>query len=391
MHSNKTIAASKEALSHKSLEYSYKGKKVLITGHTGFKGSWLTQWLLQMEAHVFGYSLEPPTDPCLYSQLHLERQVEQQIADIRDFDTLKAWMKYAQPDIIFHLAAQPLVRESYLRPLETVQVNTMGTLHVLEAVRQLNLSTVVVAITTDKCYENKEWEYGYREADPMGGYDPYSSSKGAAEIFISSWRNSFFHPEKIAEHGVRLASVRAGNVIGGGDWAKDRIVPDCMNSLYSGNPIEVRSPYATRPWQHVLEPLGGYLSLGAKLLEADAVQAKGFCEAFNFGPYISGNRTVMELVEKVIHYWGGGTWHLSDLSSAPHEAQLLHLCTDKAHHRLNWHPQWTFEETIRETTRWYKAALEEKSCIVEITNEQITAYHTKLHLLQHEPHEYSML
>jgi CDP-glucose 4,6-dehydratase len=283
-----------------------------------------------------------------------------------------------RPDIIFHLAAQPLVRESYERPLETVEVNTMGTLYLLEAIRIANIPTVVICITTDKCYENKEWAYGYRETDPMGGFDPYSSSKGAAELLISSWRCSFFHPDKISEHGVKVASVRAGNVIGGGDWAKDRIVPDCMKSLFNGSPIEIRNPVATRPWQHVLEPLGGYLLLGARLLMANPTQAAPLCSAFNFGPNIAGNRNVAELVDSIITNWGGGSWYAPEQQNEPHEAQMLHLSIDKANHLLQWQPQWTFEETIRETTRWYKVALEDERHIPEITLQQIKDYQAKL-------------
>lgn len=356
----------------------YKNKKILVTGHTGFKGSWLTQWLLEMEATVCGYSLAPPTNPSLFEQLNLAEKIQHQIADIRNFAAIKECVASFQPDIVFHLAAQPLVRESYETPLETVEVNTLGTAYLLEAVRQANHPMAVVAITTDKCYENKEWVYGYRESDPMGGYDPYSASKGAAELLIASWRNSFFPPAKIAEHGVRLASVRAGNVIGGGDWAKDRIMPDCIKSLCQNELIEIRNPQATRPWQHVLEPLEGYLLLGARLLETDPSKVAPLCSAFNFGPSIIGNRPVAELVETVIQNWGGGSWYTPYQKGAPHEATLLHLNIDKAYHLLNWQPKWTFEEAVRETTRWYKTAYKDPVRIPAVTIEQIHLYQSLL-------------
>jgi CDP-glucose 4,6-dehydratase len=373
-----TLATSTNNLCGNGFESAYKNKKVLVTGHTGFKGSWLTQWLLQLKADVYGYALSSPTSPSLFEQLHLADKIHHQIADIRDTASLQRCIAAVQPDVIFHLAAQPLVRDSYRIPLETVEINTMGTLYVLEAVRQANISTVIVAITTDKCYENKEWEFGYRETDPMGGYDPYSSSKGAAELLISSWRYSFFNTDKIAEHGIRVASVRAGNVIGGGDWAKDRIIPDCMKSLLSNVPVEIRNPHATRPWQHVLEPLGGYLLLGARLLEASPAEAAALCSAFNFGPNITGNRSVAELVDKIIDEWGSGSWHLAAQEQAPHEAKLLHLSIDKAYQMLHWHPQWAFEDTIGETVRWYKAAFEDEKRIPAVTVEQIEAYQAKL-------------
>ena len=356
----------------------YEHKTVLITGHTGFKGSWLSQWLLALGAEISGYALPPEgTDP-LFDQLGLSASLDHKIGDIRDFEELKEFMNDVKPDIIFHLAAQSLVRYSYHEPLETVQVNTQGTVNLLEAVRQLRLPTAIVAITTDKCYENKEWLFGYREVDAMGGFDPYSASKGAAEILISSYRNSFFPPHKTAQHGTRLASVRAGNVIGGGDWAKDRIVPDCIRDLSHQQSIGVRNPSATRPWQHVLEPLGGYLTLGHRLLEVDHRSLSQFCEAYNFGPLISNNRRVKELVEKVIEYWGSGEWDDQSDAEAFHEASLLNLTIDKAYHRLNWMPQWDFDKTVKETVEWYKHAVNHPENIRKFTEQQINAYQQAL-------------
>jgi len=244
----------------------YKNKKVLVTGHTGFKGSWLSQWLLLLNAEVFGYALETPTMPSLFDQLQLDKSIRDNRNDIRNIQKLKKYLNEVKPDIIFHLAAQSLVRESYKNPIETIETNIIGTANLLDAIRQLGLSTSVVVITSDKCYENQEWLHGYRENDPMGGYDPYSMSKGAAELVVSAWRRSFFNTNNYNKHGVKLASARAGNVIGGGDWADDRIVPDCMRSLQMEKEIFVRNPLATRPWQHVLESLGGYLVLGSKLM-----------------------------------------------------------------------------------------------------------------------------
>lgn len=352
---------------------SYIRKKVLITGNTGFKGSWLTLWLHHLGATVYGYSLEPPTNPSLFETLALDHLAHQEYGDVRSFKNLKDAIKRIKPDIIFHLAAQSLVGESYQMPLETIQVNTMGVVHLLEAVRQIARPTALVMVTSDKCYQNKEWIYGYREVDSMGGYDPYSASKGAAEILINSWRDSFFPPQQLKEHGVRLASVRAGNVIGGGDWAKDRIVPDCMRDLMNAGMIAVRNPGATRPWQHVLEPLDGYLHLGAQLLEPSD-QAKYLCEAFNFGPRIDSNRTVEALVTTIISYWGSGSWHQVSSNAAPHEANLLNLSIDKAYHKLGWLPRWDFEKAVKETVDWYKTWQVAPSRLLDFTLAQIQAY-----------------
>lgn len=347
------------------LSEHYRGKKVLITGHTGFKGAWLAEWLLLLGADVHGYSLPPPTQPSLFEQLGLAARIKHRVADVRDSAAVRQAVLACRPDFIFHLAAQPLVRLSYRQPVETYATNVMGTVNVLEAARQLPGPCAVVCITTDKCYENREWLYGYREEDPLGGYDPYSSSKAAAEIAIASWRRSFFPVGKIARGEIApvgIASVRAGNVIGGGDWALDRIVPDCMRALARREAIAVRNPQATRPWQHVLEPLSGYLTLGASLHQAlasprttDGTQLGKLCSAFNFGPALDSNRPVRDVVEEILRHWQGKWADLSD-PLAVHEAGLLNLATDKAHHLLGWKPRWHFAETIKKTVEWYRFA-----------------------------------
>ncbi|MCG8307511.1 MAG: CDP-glucose 4,6-dehydratase [Cytophagales bacterium] len=350
----------------------FNQKNVLVTGSTGFKGSWMCQWLLNLGAKVYGYSLEPPTNPALYDQLKLVNQIDQHIGDINNYEEFKAYIQKSKPDIVFHLAAQALVRDSYIKPLETFQTNVMGTAHLLQAVKELELSTTIVTVTSDKAYENKEWLFGYREIDEFGGYDPYSASKGSAEIAISSWKRSFFHPERYAEHGVKITSVRAGNVIGGGDWAKDRIVPDCIRFLTKDQPIKVRNPYATRPWQHVLEPLGGYLLVGGKLLKADEKEVDKY-DTFNFGPLITSNKNVESLVTEIIKNWGSGTWDYNK-EEALHEASLLNLTIDKAYHILGWIPVWDFESTVARTTEWYKVNHENPEKIIELTHSQIEEY-----------------
>jgi CDP-glucose 4,6-dehydratase len=327
----------------------WRGKKVWVTGHTGFKGSWLSLWLLQLGAEVKGMSLEPNTNPALFNQLNLFAHLCHQVGDVRDRDIVRQSIDQWQPDIIFHLAAQPLVRRSYLEPAETWNTNVMGTINVLESLKQLTHPCAVVVITTDKCYENREWLYGYRETDPLGGHDPYSSSKAAAELAIASWRSSFFSGEEVP---IGIASARAGNVIGGGDWAEDRIVPDAMRSLLTQKAIPVRNPRSTRPWQHVLEPLGGYLRLGQKLYEELSTDMRELSSAFNLGPSLSSNRTVRDLVECILQSQSGSWIDQSD-PNAVHEATLLNLVTDKAFHLLNWQPVWDFERTVQETVDWY--------------------------------------
>lgn len=359
------------------LQNTYKGKKVLITGNTGFKGSWLSQWLLMLNAEVFGYALSPPSSPSLFDQLKLIKHSNHNSNDVRDLEALKKYIKEIKPDIIFHLAAQSLVRESYNTPIETLETNINGTANVLEAVRQLGISTNVVVITSDKCYENKEWIHGYRENDPMGGYDPYSMSKGAAELVVSSWRRSFFNVNDYNNHGVKIASARAGNVIGGGDWADDRIVPDCIRSLQNEEEIFVRNPLATRPWQHVLESLGGYLVLGNKLLNLNTKDLETYCSGFNFGPLSSSNKSVEVLVKEILENWGSGSWTYKK-EDARHEAFLLNLSIDKAYHLLNWQPVWNFKTTVKNTAVWYKATFESQDQIVNITEKQITEYSNSL-------------
>ncbi len=333
----------------------YRGKKVLVTGHTGFKGSWLCEWLLLLGAKVSGYSLSPPTDPSLFEQLSLQERIDHRIGDVRDVDALKSAIREIQPDVVFHLAAQSLVRQSYTEPVETYTTNVLGTVHLLQALRNLDKPCTAVFITSDKCYENREWHYGYRENDTLGGYDPYSSSKACAELAVQSFRRSFFG--KKSSFPVAIASARAGNVIGGGDWAKDRILPDCIRALSCDEPIAVRNPSATRPWQHVLEPLSGYLLLAQKMGVGYNERAEALCSAFNFGPNIESNHNIKELVEEVLKYWPG-RWEDHTDPNAPHEAGALHLNIDKAWHYLGWHPVWSFEKAVEQTVTWYRLAHE---------------------------------
>ena len=331
----------------------YQNKKVLITGHTGFKGSWLALWLSQMGANVTGYSLQPPTDPNHFKLLNLD--LNSIIGDIRDTDKLKQVFKEQQPEIVFHLAAQAIVRLSYKDPLETFSSNVLGTANVLEAARTCDSVRAIVIVTSDKCYDNKEWPWGYRENDALGGYDPYSASKGCAEIITSCWQNSFFNLKDYGNtHQTLLASTRAGNVIGGGDWAQDRLIPDIMRAVSLNEKVKIRNPHATRPWQHVLEPLSGYLLLGQKLLEG----RKEFAEAWNFGPFDEGNVSVGEIVHLVKGIWPKIDYEIQQNPDQPHEAGLLRLDCSKARTKLRWIPVWTGNATIEKTTLWYKAFYE---------------------------------
>ena len=338
----------------------WAGRKVLLTGHTGFKGSWLLLWLLQLGAEVWTYSLEPEPEPNLFRQLALALPAGEawhhQIGDLNDRQALKDLVLTAQPEVVIHLAAQPLVRRSYEDPLGTWTTNVMGSLSLLEALRALQHHCAVVMVTTDKVYENQEWEYGYRERDRLGGHDPYSASKAGAEIAICSWRSSFCGHATHQTPYLHIATARAGNVIGGGDWASDRIVPDAMRALSKREAIRVRNPRATRPWQHVIEPLGGYL----KLAEALVRDPQDLCEAFNFGPTLASNRTVSELVATILDHWPGVWLDQSD-PDAPHEANLLNLQIDKAYHRLGWQPVWDYATTLSRTVGWYKAVYEGES------------------------------
>jgi len=358
------------------LQKHYSGKKVLLTGHTGFKGSWMSEWLLKIGAEVVGVGLEPNTTPSLFEQLDLKSRMEHHILDIRDADALIALVEQIQPDIVFHLAAQPLVRYSYENPVETFSVNVMGSVNLMEGVHRLKKRCEVVMVTTDKCYENCEQEAPYSEGDPMGGHDPYSASKGAAELVITSYRRSFFDPAKYGQtHSVSIASARAGNVIGGGDWALDRILPDCMRTLAKGETISVRNAFATRPWQHVLEPIGGYLLLAMMLAQvADQPEKRAsICSGFNFGPDLGSNRPVGDLVEKVLSCWPG-EWEDGTDPNAPHEAGLLNLNIEKAESLLGWRPIWDFDAAIEQTVDWYKCMQAETATAQEKTREQISEY-----------------
>jgi CDP-glucose 4,6-dehydratase len=341
----------------------YKDRRVLVTGHTGFKGSWLTLWLRMLGAKVTGISLPSETTPNHWNLLGLD--VETLHIDIRNEESLRKKIIEIKPEMVFHLAAQPLVRRSYQRPLDTWATNVMGTANLLDACRQIEDLAAIVVVTTDKCYENKEWVWGYREIDPLGGHDPYSASKGGSELVSASYRRSFFNTPS----SPLLATARAGNVIGGGDWSEDRLIPDLVRSIEAGKSLEIRSPLATRPWQHVLECLSGYLMLGQQLLERNASCA----EAWNFGPDRDGNRQVQQVLAELKTNWSNVKWNSSD-TPQPHEAQLLHLDSGKAREKLFWHPVWTFDEGVAATAEWYRAWLGRSDVI---SREQLHRY-TKL-------------
>jgi CDP-glucose 4,6-dehydratase len=327
----------------------WRGKKVFITGHTGFKGSWLCLWLTTLGAEVFGYALDPPTDPSLFSVMRLEELLAaNNLADIRDGDQLVLAMQQAEPDVVIHLAAQPLVLQSYQQPAVTYGTNVMGTVNLLEAVRQCYSVKAVVNVTTDKCYENREWHWGYRENEPMGGYDPYSSSKACSELVTAAYRNSYFNPAAYANHGVAIASARAGNVIGGGDWAQDRLICDCVCALLVGKKILLRNPAAIRPWQHVLEPLSGYLLLAQKLWEGGS----HFAEAWNFGPYDDDAQPVEWVVQRLCRKWGKGASYAVAEGRHPHEAHYLKLDCSKANALLGWRPRWKLEKALDSIIDW---------------------------------------
>ena len=334
----------------------WHGRRVLLTGHTGFKGSWLAQWLVQLGAEVHGIALPPLTSPALFDQIDLEAHLSSHhLVDLADLEALQAIVTTVQPQVVLHLAAQPLVRRSYVDPLGTWATNVQGSLNLLEALKPLEHLCAVVMVTTDKVYENREWDHGYREDDRLGGHDPYSASKAAAELAIASWRASFCGSGAHQTPHLAIATARAGNVIGGGDWAEDRIVPDVMRALASNQPIPVRSPLATRPWQHVLEPLSGYLLLAQKLALATSQGPHNpYASAFNLGPTLEANRSVAELVDEALQHWSGSWLDLSD-PQAPHEAGRLHLQIDKAHHQLGWRPRWPFATTVARTVAWYRA------------------------------------
>jgi CDP-glucose 4,6-dehydratase len=331
----------------------WRGKRVFLTGHTGFKGSWLSLWLQNLGANLTGYSLSPPSCPSLFEEARVADGMTSIEGDIRDLDNLIKVMQAAQPEIVIHMAAQPLVRYSYQNPVDTYATNVMGTVHMLEAVRATPTIRAVVNITTDKCYENKEWVWGYRENDPMGGYDPYSSSKGCAELVSAAYRSSFFNPESYEKHGVALATVRAGNVIGGGDWAQDRLIPDTLAAFEHGKPVCIRIPNAIRPWQHVLEPLHGYLLLAEKLFQTGPAYAEGW----NFGPADHDCRPVGWIVELLAKEWGkDARWEI-DVLPQPHEANFLKLDSSKAMARLGWRPIWDLKRALQSIVTWHQARL----------------------------------
>jgi CDP-glucose 4,6-dehydratase len=342
-------------------EQFWKNKRVYLTGHTGFKGSWLSLWLNSMGAEVKGYALEPETEPNLFDVANISEKIQSEIGDIRDLAQLQASMLEFNPDILIHMAAQPLVRLSYKEPIETYEINVMGTVKVLEAARSCPNIKSIVSVTTDKCYENKEWVWGYREDEAMGGHDPYSSSKGCAELVTSAYRRSFMQ-----EKGIGLASARAGNVIGGGDWSDDRLIPDILNAFENKQAVIIRNPKSTRPWQHVLEPLSGYLVLAQKLYEAP----QNYAEGWNFGPKDEDAKPVDWILDKMVEKWQGDAGWQLDGNAHPHEAGFLKLDISKAKSRLDWQPTWHLEETLERIIQWHQSWLNKEDmqniCLNEI-------------------------
>ncbi len=354
------------------MEEIYRNKNVVVTGHTGFKGSWLVAWLNQMGASVTGISLDPPSTPSHYEASKIADGIHDYRIDIRNSDAIEQAILDVKPDFLFHLAAQPIVSASYDDPISTWSTNVMGTINVLEALRKCNHNCSAVIITSDKCYDNVEWEWGYRENDALGGPDPYSASKGAAELAIRSYIKSYFFND---DNTIRISSARAGNVIGGGDWAKNRIVPDCVQSWSKNEIVELRNPHSTRPWQHVLEPLGGYLQLGALLSQNHDLHG----EAFNFGPQAQQNQSVLELVTEMSRSWPEVRWtECEPQPSNFYESGLLKLNCDKALHFLNWHAVLNFEDTVALTADWYRSFYADPNSVRDVTNNQISGYAKKL-------------
>jgi CDP-glucose 4,6-dehydratase len=352
-------------------ETFWKDKRVLITGHTGFKGSWLSLWLIRLGARVIGYSLPPPTVPCLFEIAAIQRQMRTITGDIRDLKHVTSVMETARPQIVFHMAAQALVRQSYEQPVETYETNVMGTIHLLEAVRRTDSVRALICITSDKCYENKEWLRGYRESDPMGGHDPYSSSKGCAELVISAFRRSFFSDRTNGNRKTAIASTRAGNVIGGGDWGKDRLIPDMLQALSTGNLLRLRNPHATRPWQHVLDPLAGYMRLAEKMVANDANDR--FSKAWNFGPGDNSCQPVSWLVEQVNRLSGGKlNWQVDD-REGPKEAHFLKLDCSQAQNELGWSPKLNISTALEWVMEWHALYRKNKN-MREVTEDQISRY-----------------
>jgi len=352
-----------------NFEKFFHEKKVLITGHTGFKGSWLTLMLHHFGATLSGYALKPPTIPSLFGEANLNELVNSKIGDIRDLDNLNQFIKEVDPEIVIHLAAQPLVRDSYKMPVDTYETNVMGTVHLLESCRNLPSLKVIINVTTDKCYENREWHWGYREYEPMGGYDPYSSSKGCSELVTSAFRRSFYNPKEYGVHGVAVATARAGNVIGGGDWAIDRLIPDFIRAIINNKLFKIRSPYAIRPWQHVMEPLTGYMLL-AKNLYNEGIKYAG---AWNFGPDDRDAKNVKWIAQTLCDIWGEGSSYEIDSNPHPHEANYLKLDCSKAKTELNWYPKWNINKAVSSIVEWNKARLDGKD-VRKITEKQITQY-----------------
>jgi len=350
----------------------FEGRRVLVTGHTGFKGAWLSLILNKLGAEVSGFALEPPTNPSLFEKAGINKIVASYEGDIRNYDHLFKIVRRVKPEIVIHMAAQAIVLESYRNPVDTYSTNVMGTVNLLEAIRQTSGVRAVVIVTTDKCYENREWHWGYRENEPMGGYDPYSNSKGCSELVTSAYRNSFFNPKDYEKHGVAIASARAGNVIGGGDWAADRLIPDFIRAISKGDKVKIRSPHAIRPWQHVLEPLSGYLILAARLF-MDGPQFNG---AWNFGPDDYDARSVEWIINKICSFWGESATYEIDKNPQPHEANYLKLDCSKAKTELGWFPQWDILRTLNEITDWHKAFLQGKD-IQRICEDQIDSYFKK--------------
>jgi CDP-glucose 4,6-dehydratase len=326
-------------------------KRVLVTGHTGFKGSWISLWLQQVGAAVVGYALNPPTNPSLFEVADVSKGMESEIGDVCDMGRLLGVFRKHRPEIVIHMAAQTVVRTSYADPVGTYESNVMGTVKVLEAVRQVGGVKACIVVTSDKCYENKEWYWGYRENDRLGGYDPYSNSKGCAELVVSAYRSSFFNPRDLAKHGIRLASARAGNVIGGGDWTADQLLPDIMRAVYENRPVKIRNPHAVRPWQFVLEPLNGYLMLAEYLWNSE----QDYISAWNFGPESTSAKPVEWIVDRVTAQWGhGATWE-GDFQHHPHEAAYLRLDSSLANTVMKWNPALSLEDALEWVVRWYRA------------------------------------
>ncbi|QVW34102.1 CDP-glucose 4,6-dehydratase [Geobacter sulfurreducens] len=348
----------------------WKGRKVFITGNTGFKGTWLCIWLNALGADVTGYALDPPTEPNLFDLSGIGRRITSLRGDVRDLEYLSRSVRDASPEIVFHMAAQPLVRDSYLDPVTTYATNVIGTVNLLEAVRKASGIRVVLNVTTDKCYENREWIWGYRENEPMGGYDPYSNSKACSELVTSAYRSSFFNPDGYCSHGVALASARAGNVIGGGDWARDRLVPDIIRALEANEKVQIRNPHAIRPWQHVLEPLFGYLLLAQRLWE----DGPSYVGGWNFGPYDEDARSVEWIVKEICGKWGTSAGYEVAAGEHPHEARFLKLDCTKARVELGWRPRWNLEKSLERVVSWAMAHKSGED-LYRVCLDQIEEYH----------------